>query len=249
VPVAGCGRSRGRWRSALALALSVTHIGAALAEQPTTEAQGHVDRGMALYAAKAFREAADELAAAYALDARRETLFAQAQATRLAGDCAAALPLYERFLAASPPPQQVEATRIAMGRCQVAANGPGAKALAAAPTVIAQAAPPAAVVVSPAADLHPRGPPFYRDWKGNALVAGGVVVAAVGVVLMSTAAAMDTDARTREVLGDYAELHQGAERRWRIGLGAAVAGGLLVAGGAGRYLWVSSHGAGVRGRF
>jgi hypothetical protein len=56
------------------------------------EAKARYDEAMKLYAAHQYRAAIVQLEAAYAIDPRREILFAQAQATRLAGDCAAALP-------------------------------------------------------------------------------------------------------------------------------------------------------------
>jgi hypothetical protein len=233
---------RGGWAAAVVLVLRLTD-GVAHAQALGAESRGHFDQGMALYATRDFRAAARELEAAYALEPRREILFAQAQATRLAGDCAAALPLYQRFLATMPPQQQIEATRIAMTRCQEPGLSEARAPLAAAPTVIARAlAPPAAVAVRPR-------PPFYRDWKGDVLVGAGLLAGGLGAVLMASAAATDADAHAQSVLDDFAQLRQGAERRWRIGLGAVVAGALLVSTGAARFLWVARDSAGVGGRF
>jgi hypothetical protein len=190
----------------------------------------HYQRGMALYARREFAAAARELAAAYAGEPRREILFAQAQATRLAGDCAHALPLYQQFLASEPPPQQVEATRIAVARCAPAP--PGQPPLPAARAVIVRALPP-----------PPPRPPFYRDWKGNALAGAGLLAAAGGAALMSSAAALDGDAHAQEQLGDFASRHDRARTRWRAGLATTLAGGLLVAAGLARYLWIASDGA------
>jgi hypothetical protein len=218
--------------------------GRAAAQEPApmgAEARGHFDQGMALYAARDFRAAARELEAAYALEPRREILFAQAQATRLAEDCPAALPLYQRFLDTQPPAQQIEATRIAVTRCQAAEAAPRSPALPAAPVAIARAtAPPVA---------GPPRPPFYRDARGNLLVGAGLVAAGVGAALMASAAALDRSARGETVLGDYGDVRQSAERRWRIGLGAVVVGAALAVAGAGRYLWVSRDGAGLGSRF
>jgi hypothetical protein len=240
VPVDLHGRSRGRWTAVLVVALAL-RSGAAQAQEPLeAEARAHFDQGMALYAARDFRAAARELEAAYALEPRREILFAQAQATRLAGDCAAALPLYRSFLATSPPQQQVEATRIAMTRCQGSGDPPARPRLSAAPAVIARATPP---------PVRRSRPPFYRDWKGGLLVGAGLVAGGVGAALMASAAAADAEAHAQVVLGEFADRHQRAERNWRIGLGAVLAGVLLVSTGTGRYLWVSRDGAGVGSRF
>jgi tetratricopeptide (TPR) repeat protein len=230
----------GRW-AAITVGLVACVAGRARGQDDDpAAARAHHERGMAFYAERAFDDAARELEAAYALDPRRELLFTQAQATRLAGRCAEAVVLYRRFLATEPPPQQAEATRIAMARCPV----PPA-VLAAAPASIVRAAP----VTVAARPPPPRGAPFYRDWKGGALIAGGLLAAGVGGALMVSGAASDRSAQREEVLGDFSRLHEQAVRRWRVGLGAALAGAVLGAAGAGRYLWVSAAGAGVGGRF
>jgi hypothetical protein len=214
------------------------------------EARGHYDAAMVLYGVRDFRAAARELEAAYAIEPRREILFARAQATRLAGDCPDAIALYQQFLTTAPPAHQVAATRIAMARCQGETPPPRAPpSLAAAPVVIARARsiPPAAVV-APAAAV-PR-PPFYRDWKGDVLLAAGLVTGSVGAALMASAAGMDARARAADRYGDFADLHGRAEQRWRVGLGAMVAGAVVAAAGVARYVWISlDGGVGIGGRF
>jgi len=193
------------------------------------DAKAHYDEAMALYSARQYRAAIAAFEAAYALDPRREILFAQAQATRLAGDCPAALPLYQRFLATDPPPQQVEATRIAVARCEAAtvtAPGPAR-------------APDPPVIVPPPPPPPPR---WYSDRAGAALVGAGLVGLGVGAALVSSARSTDDEARAERARYDTAAgLRDRAERRWAWGLGAIVAGSALVAAGAGRYLWVGLH--------
>jgi hypothetical protein len=211
---------RGRW---VAIAVGVVVAGPpAWAQQ--APAEQHYQRGMALYARRDFAAAARELATAYLLDPRREILFAQAQATRLAGDCPHALPLYQQFLATAPPAQQVEATRIAMTRCQP----PSRPTLPAARTLIVRDLPPP--------------PPFYRDWKAGALTGGGLLAAATGLALMSSAAALDREAGVQDQLEDFASRHDRARTRWRAGLVTTALGGALVAAGLGRYLWIATDG-------
>jgi tetratricopeptide (TPR) repeat protein len=82
------------------------------------EARVHYDRGLAFYGAKDYRAAFAELEAGYAVDPRREFLFAEAQAQRLAGDCQRAVPLYQRFLATDPSPVQVNAAQVGLARCR-----------------------------------------------------------------------------------------------------------------------------------
>lgn|SRR6185436_54584 len=195
------------------------------------EARARYDEAMGLYAAHEYRAAIAKLEAAYALDPRREILFAQAQATRLAGDCAAALPLYDRFLASNPPPQQVEATRIAVARCEAAAlAASGPPRAPAPPQVIALPPPP------------PPPPRWYNDRAGGLLVGVGVVGIGAGAALIASARSTDDEARAVKDRYDTAvALRQRAERRWAWGLGTVIAGSALVVAGAGRYVWVGLH--------
>jgi tetratricopeptide (TPR) repeat protein len=191
------------------------------------EAQARYDEGMAHYAAHEYRAALRALEAAYALDPRPELLFAEAQATRLLGDCVAALPLYQRFLATGPPPQQIEATRIAVARCQA----------------VAAAITPPASVRTPPLPLPPPALRWYRDGRGGALVGAGLVGLGVGAALLTAAAAAERDARAIHDRYDAFDARWNqAERRRGWGLAAVIAGGALIAAGAGRYLWVAVHG-------
>src|SRR5579862_8300035 len=81
------------------------------------EARALYDRGLAAYQAKDYPTAIRAFEAGFALEPRREFLFANAQARRLAGDCRGAVPLYQRFLEMGPPPVQASATQIALARC------------------------------------------------------------------------------------------------------------------------------------
>jgi tetratricopeptide (TPR) repeat protein len=190
------------------------------------EAQALYDQAMSLYSTRKYPEAIRLFEAAYAIDPKREILFGQAQATRLAGDCAAALPLYQRFLATDPPPQQVEATRIAAGRCEAAVN-------------IRPPPPPPPVIVTPPPP-PPASPRWYADARGGLLVGAGVVGIGVGVALLSSAASANEEAaKQQDHLETFGALKDRAQRRWAWGMGALVAGSALVAGGVGRYLWIS----------
>jgi len=193
------------------------------------EAKARYDEAMALYAARQYKAAIGAFAAAYALEPRREILFAQAQATRLSGDCVAALPLYQRFLATQPPPQQVEATRIAVARCEAAtvtATGP-------------PRAPAPPVLVAPPPPPPPR---WYSDRAGAALVGAGLLGVGAGVALLSSARSLDDQARAAHDRYDTAAaLRDRAERRWAWGVGTIVAGSALLATGIGRYVWVELH--------
>jgi tetratricopeptide (TPR) repeat protein len=181
------------------------------------EARVHYDRGLAFYGAKDYRAAFAELEAGYAVDPRREFLFAEAQAQRLAGDCQRAVPLYQRFLATDPSPVQVNAAQVGLARC--------AQQMAAAPP----APPPPPLPTVPAL---PPPTPWYRDSVGGALLAGGVIGLGVGAGFLIAAAVAHNDAT---IYDDYAQRQSTIERRGNIGVGALAAGAVLTAAATYRY--------------
>ena len=81
------------------------------------EAAALYTRGLERFAARDYAGAIADLEAGYAIEPRREFLFAEGQAKRLAGDCKGAVALYQRFLATNPTAVQANATQIALGRC------------------------------------------------------------------------------------------------------------------------------------
>ncbi len=82
------------------------------------QAKERLDRGVLRYTAKEYDAAIVEFRAGYAIEPRREFLFAWAQAERLRGNCAAATPLYRKVLAGQPSVQQREITRLHLERCR-----------------------------------------------------------------------------------------------------------------------------------
>jgi len=81
------------------------------------EAAALYTSGLERFAARDYAGAIADLEAGYAIEPRREFLFAEGQAKRLAGDCKGAVALYQRFLATNPSPVQANATQMALGRC------------------------------------------------------------------------------------------------------------------------------------
>ena len=120
----------------------------------TDEARAFYERGLRLYADKDYAAAVGEFQAGYAVEPRREFLFAEAQAKRLSGDCAGAVGLYQKFLETQPSPAQVNATQMGLARCaqQMAAT----PAPAAAPLLEAQ--PPVATAPRATCRRRLRGP-------------------------------------------------------------------------------------------
>jgi tetratricopeptide (TPR) repeat protein len=243
---------------------------------PAATAQEHYDAGMARFAARDWEAAERAFRAAYALDPRPDTLFAQAQATRLAGRCDEAIGLYQRFIAGGPARQQVEAARLSIARCETSAANAGApppdKAAPAAParagtapTPVAQVSttPPSTANAGAAGDRG-AAPPISaarlgwaratQDRPARWLVAGGAAVAAAGVASLLLARSSNQEARAARPLDDFAESRDQAETRWLWGMTGVTIGAALVAAGLGRAVWIgySKDGAptaGVGGRF
>jgi tetratricopeptide (TPR) repeat protein len=197
------------------------------------QARVHYDRGIELYAAKDYAGAIRELEAGYAIDPRREFLFAQAQALRLSGDCTRAVPLYQKFLASEPNEVQVNATHIGLSRC--------AQQLASAkPTAEPRAAPvtnPIGPLVSPAPPPAP--PPWYRDPLGAALLGAGALGLGTGALFMASALSeRDAANRSASSYAEYARRWDLADGRWRIGIVTLAAGTALTGAAIYRYVRV-----------
>jgi tetratricopeptide (TPR) repeat protein len=155
------------------------------AEHPSTDAQSHVDKGLALYESKDYEHAASELQAAYELKKDRDVLYALAQAKRLAGDCSSALAHYREFLESNPPTKQADLARKNMARCEEArapaAPIPPAPASTPAPPLSPSSDTHASVRSSePIEPVHPPRQAWYRDLPGDLLLGGGAVSGLVG---------------------------------------------------------------------
>lgn len=206
--------------------------GQSAAQPMRAEAKARYDAGMAHYRARRYREAIGDFQAAAEIDPRREILFAEAQATRLAGDCPRAVTLYERFLATRPPPQQVEATRIALDRCRTVNPIPAAPA----PVLLDRPPPPST----------PSPRPWYRDPWGALFVAGGAAVLVPATILFATSFGAARDARSAAIYGSHGEQYEAARRRWKWGLGGMVLGVALAGVGATRIVSVGLDRGGAR---
>ncbi len=187
------------------------------------EARAHYESGLALYGAKDYAGAIRELDAGYALDPRREFLFAEAQAYRLAGDCKSAVPLYKKFLDSEPDDVQVNAAHIALARC--------AEQMATAP------APPPSTKTPPIGTSAPVVPkpgapapaaPWYKDTAGGVLLGAGVAALAVGTGFSFAALSARDDAnQSAATYSDFTSRWSTARERSQIAVGAFAAGAAL----------------------
>jgi hypothetical protein len=166
-------------------------------------ARDHYERGLQLYQADQFQEAANEFMAAYALRPKPIILFNIAQALRKAGRFSEALDYYRRFLVAGEPGEleaetnsyvnEIEAHLALEKRLREKAAAPPPVAAAPPPPVAAAPPPPvaaapppvaappphvAAAAPPPVATPPPPRPIYQRWWLWTAV---GAVVAAVAV--------------------------------------------------------------------
>src|SRR5262245_40531104 len=188
------------------------------------EAGALYKRGLERFGARDYAGAVADLEAGYAIDPRREFLFAEGQAKRLAGDCKGAVALYQRFLATNPSSVQANATQMALGRC--------AQHLAEHPDVVV-VEPPRPPPVPP-----PPPPIWWHDQWG--LAASGIGAAAVGVGggFVVAAYSARSDARAAPTYPEANERWEAAASRRTTGVVAIGAGAALVAAGAYRFLTV-----------
>lgn len=189
----------------------------------TAAARDYFDHGLNLYATRQYAAAIEQFQRGFAVEPRREFLFAQAQAWRLIGNCDRAIPLYQQFIESTPSAVQREAARLGLDRC--------------APDRLREPAPTATLPLAPptAATLAPRAP-WWRDGWGDVAMASGV--AALGV---SWAFAIASDyardqARSPDTTTEQ-EFHRWwtlAQRRRDIAIGALVSGVVLLGVGTAR---------------
>ncbi|HET6281040.1 MAG TPA: hypothetical protein VFH73_08740, partial [Polyangia bacterium] len=208
----------------------------------TDEARAFYERGLRHYADKNYAAAIGEFHAGYAVEPRREFLFAEAQAKRLSGDCPGAVGLYQKFLETQPSAAQVNATQMGLARCaqQMAATpAPSAATPREAPPPVATAPPSTppstALPAGPPAPPSPRAQPWFRDAPGTALLGAGVLSLGVGGGFLAASFAARGSASSYD---DYHRQWQTVEGRWKVAMVGLVAGGLLTGAAIARYALV-----------
>ena len=187
------------------------------------EATALFTRGLERFAARDYAAAVADFEAGYAIDPRREFLFSEGQAKRLAGDCKGAVALYQRFLATNPTGVQANATQMALGRC--------AQHLADHPEV---------VVVQPPRQPPPPPPPAIKWWRdpfGLGFAGAGVVGVGVGIGFIVAR----HDADHAPSYNGYGQRWSTAESRWQVGVGTLALGTALTAIGVVRFVVVRRH--------
>ena len=149
-------------------------------------------------------------------------LFGQAQALRRAGDCRAAIEVFERFVATEPPAADVEAATDAIEACReiLGEHEPTVEQRPKAPE-------PAPMPKRP----PPR--PWYADPAGGVLVGLGAAIAITGAGLFGASYARLAERPGSEA--GYEDRRRVVRALWGSGLGLLAAGGSLVVSGAIRW--------------
>nr|HEX4312780.1 tetratricopeptide repeat protein [Kofleriaceae bacterium] len=206
-------------RSALVLlACSALGSGAVAFADARSEAQTHVDKASKLYDAKQYAAALDELNTAYTLDPQPTILYAIGQIHVSLGQCDEAITFYQRFLATNPDDGVASATREAIAACKThsvpdasgsgsgsgSAGSGGSGSSASAGSGSAGAGTGSDTVGASVEPGPPSPPTWYSDRLADALVAGGVASAVIGLGLY-------VDARSQLTDADGATTYQGQQ--------------------------------------
>jgi len=231
---------------AFALALSSTAVAQPGASDPKAEAKTHVETGTRLFDAQQYGKAAEEYQQAYLLDPQPLYLYASAQALRLDGNCTRALRSYRAYLRTNPSPLDADKAQKNIDRCEqdLKDHPPVTDPRVVTPPLTTQPQ-----VLPPAPPPTPTEPPsrsWTRDWAGHALVGGGVIVAATGLVLYLGGRSTIEDHNSSPTYGDFVAGRgdlDAAKLKQTLGVSAIAVGGALVVGGIVRYV---VHGRGDR---
>lgn len=215
-----------------ALALAAPPPAAVPHAPPSTPAAEDPDpavRAGELFRNGEFEQAAAAFEEAYARTGDPALLFGRAQALRRAGSCAAAIEVFEVFLATSPPPADVQAAEGVIAACRAILDEHGPE-----PGPV-QLEP----VPAPVQDEPPPPPPRWpRDVAGGVLLGSGLAVTIAGAAVYGTAFAR-ASARPQESEQAYESRQRSTRTLAATGAGLMVGGSALLVGSVVRYVLVA----------
>jgi tetratricopeptide (TPR) repeat protein len=195
-------------------------------------ADRHLERGLEHFEQQRYTRAIAEFQRGYAVEPRREFLFALGQAERLQGNCAGAVIYYRKFLSRNPPARQVDATWAHIGRCDRELTSARERA-APAP----RPSPPLAVAATAVQPVDAPTRPWYRDPIGTSLLGASVVSAGTSLALFVAASGARDRARSAPTYGEFAELADRARTRRNLGITVGLAAGALAGAAMYRLVW------------
>jgi tetratricopeptide (TPR) repeat protein len=237
----------------LSLAAVLATPAVALADDPIRdpEARAAFERGLDLFKDKQYQRAIDAFQSAYEIDPDPRILFAWAQAERLSGDCASAVVLYEKFLAARPKKEHAELANENLTKCHEALGTrpdpdrdrepPPREPVpepVPEPSAVDDSPPPTRirddVVLRP---VSSRRVPWTRDTVGHVLTGVGVAGLAVGATFLVLSSSDLSDADSATDLQSFDDATDRAMTRRTIGVVALATGGAVLAAGVVHYLF------------
>jgi tetratricopeptide (TPR) repeat protein len=200
-------------------------------------AHEHLQKGLEAYKAKDYDTAVAEFEAGYAIEPRKEFLFAWAQAERLRGRCEQAIDLYGKFIAAGATPAQEKAARANIDRCKelLAVRPPPAEEKSAPEPATSVPPPP------PPRDEGQGGATWWRDPWGAGLVGVGVVGIGMGLGYHFAAGTSQDAADRAATYDDFAHFSEQAADRRTVAAVSMGVGGAFIVGGVVRYVIVSKR--------
>ncbi|MBC8072279.1 MAG: hypothetical protein IAG13_28415 [Deltaproteobacteria bacterium] len=223
--------------AALVLAIALAP-GRAQAIPNDPEAKAHLERGNVLFQDGDFDGAAEEYRKGYEKQDDPAFLYTWAQAERRRGRCAAAVRLYQRYIATNPPDVSAEYAREGILKCadELAADEampPGDERPSPA-ELPAEAPPPGAADQAP-----PREPAARNSWQRDpaaaTLVAIGLAGVAAGTGLLVASAIERDKGESAANYGEFDERQQ-RTRNYQIAGGVVLGVGVgLLAGGIARW--------------
>jgi tetratricopeptide (TPR) repeat protein len=150
-------------------------------------ARDPAERAAELFGAGEFLEAAAAFGEAFANTGDPAFVFGRAQALRRAGNCAAAIDELERFIALSPPQNDIDEAETVIASCKRVLG-------------IEASADEPQPVVQPQPAMPPPTPqrPWHRDPAGAAFLGSGLALIAIGGGLLGGSFARARDRRESE---------------------------------------------------
>ena len=210
--------------------------GATSSEPESRRARKLLRAGLDLYALEDYSGAVELFQRSYRRESHPSTLFAMAQATRLSGDCDAAIAMLKTYISRVKSPKQVWSALQVMSQCgirsesaatPVPAPAPARKSLSGLP-MMRTGAHASALDIEP---LETDSDGATGRWIGGALLVGGAIALGGSATAYARALRLERDEHS-DAGGDGAARN----RRWALGL--AIASGASIFGGA-AMLWLS----------
>jgi hypothetical protein len=209
-------------------------LGGAAFADTRPSANDEVKQGIELYKAHKYADAAAALGRAYALDPKLETLFALAQAERLAGDCTNAAAHYHKVIELQSDLSVAKLVQQNLDLCEPKQPEPRLPQPTQPPAEVAPApAPPPEVITKTVTrEVH------HTDRLTVALVGSGALALGTGIGLFVAAS---SDRAAADHAGSLAEHDSLANRsdKERL-LGFVVAGSGVALLGVAVFRWVTS---------